>query len=206
MASVSSISRILVAKPRISNMSVTHRMVSPTELDSEWQEIQAAQSNPALFRPLYTRYYEPIFRFIHRRINEENLAADICSNTFLKAMEKLNSYVNKGVPFSAWLFRIASNEVAQYYRNHVKNRVVSTDEYNLHDIVVEMEEEDNEALREKLLQKLNDLKEKDLQIIEMRYFEKRPFKEIAQILDITESNAKVRIYRVIDRLKKLMKP
>lgn len=185
-------------------MNVTHRTVSTAEMEAEWREIQAAQSNPALFKPLYDRYYEPIFRFIHRRTTEDYLAASICSDTFLKAMEKLPSYKYKGVPFSAWLFRIASNEIAQHFRANAKNRTISTDERSLHDVVEEVGEEDNEKMRLLLLNCLEDLKEKDLQIIEMRFFEKRAFKEISEILNITESNAKVRTYRVLDRLKKMM--
>jgi len=71
--------------------------------------------------------------------------------------------------------------------------------------VEEVADEDNEKMRQLLLNSLEDLRENDLQIIEMRFFEQRPFKEIAEILEISESNAKVRTYRVIDRLKKIMK-
>jgi RNA polymerase sigma-70 factor (ECF subfamily) len=206
ITSVFQINRNLVVKPRITNMNANQRTVSEADLESEWVEIQAAQSNPAAFQSLYARYYESIYRFIHRRTNQEVLAAEICSDTFLKAMQKLPGYKYQGVPFSAWLFRIASNEVAQYFRTNAKNRTVSTEEHTLQDVVVEVaEEEDNEQLRQLLLHCLEDLRENDLEIIEMRFFEQRPFKEIAEILEISESNAKVRTYRVIDRLKKIMK-
>ncbi len=186
-------------------MSANQRTVSQADLESEWQEIQAAQVNPAKFQPLYARYYEPIFRFIHRRTGQESVAAEICSDTFLKAMQKLSSYSYRGVPFSAWLFRIASNETAQYFRRTAKNRTISTDDVSLQNLTEETEEIDTEKTRELLLQSLEKLKEKDLLIIEMRFFEQRPFKEIAEILDISESNAKVRTYRVLDRLKKMMR-
>ena len=65
-----------------------------------------------------------------------------------------------------------------------------------------MEELDTELHRNQLIQLLDDLKETDLQLIELRFFEQRPFKEIAEILDITESNAKVKTYRILERLKK----
>lgn len=186
-------------------MSVNQRTVSQADLESEWVEIQAAQTNPAAFQPLYARYYEPIFRFIHRRTGQDVSAAEICSDTFLKAMQKLPGYKYQGVPFSAWLYRIASNEVAQYFRSNAKNRTVSTEEHTLQDVVEEVAEEDNEQMRQLLLNCLEDLRDNDLEIIEMRFFEQRPFKEIAEILEISESNAKVRTYRVIDRLKKIIK-
>lgn len=183
-------------------MDVSNRTISTEAIQSEWQEIQAAKQNPALFRPLYERYFDPIFRFIMSRCGEESVAGDICSQVFLKAMQKLNSYEFKGVPFSAWLYRIASNEVAQYYRNTKKLRVVSAEETQIEDMVEEMEFDDLSAYRSVMLEVLEELKPVDLQLIEMRFFEKRPFKEIADILDLSESNAKVKTYRILERMKK----
>jgi RNA polymerase sigma-70 factor (ECF subfamily) len=65
----------------------------------------------------------------------------------------------------------------------------------------EMDTQDNEVHLENLVKVLDTLKDTDLQLIEMRFFEQRPFKEIADILDMTESNAKVRTYRILERLK-----
>lgn len=183
-------------------MDVSNRTISSEAIQSEWQEVEAAKSNPALFRPLYNRYFEPIFRFILSRCGDESLAADICSQVFLKAMQKLKGYEFRGVPFSAWLYRIASNEVAQHFRNSKKIRVVSAEETQLEDIVEEMEFDNFGEYRDVMLEVLEELKPIDLQLIEMRFFEKRPFKEIADILNLSESNAKVKTYRILERLKK----
>lgn len=184
-------------------MSLTRKTVSTERMEEEWLEIQAAQESPARFRPLYNRYYEPIFRFIFRRTASEELTADLCSQVFLKALQNLKDYTYQGVPFSAWLYRIASNEVSQYYRQHARNRVVSIDEVNLNEMMDEMDSPAyREGLREALIDALDELTEKDMQLIELRFFEQRPFKEIAEILDMTESNAKVRTYRILERMKK----
>ena len=180
------------------------RSVSIEAMQQEWLEIQAAQDNPSLFRPLYNRYYNQIFHFIYKRTVDEDLAADLCSQVFLKAMQKLDGYSFKGVPFSAWLFRIAANEVAQHYRKTQKSRVVSIEDHNLNHMLDEMETDDMAPYRSVLIQSLEFLKESDLEIVELRFFEQRPFKEVADILGITESNAKVRTYRVLERLKKIM--
>ena len=65
-------------------------------------------------------------------------------------------------------------------------------------------DDDLEKFRPYLIPALDELKEADMEIIEMRFFEQRPFKEIAEVLNITESNAKVRTYRVLERLKKII--
>lgn len=196
------ISRTLVKNEGL--MNSFRRTVSAAAMQEEWLEIQAAQQDPARFRPLYDRYYEPIFLFIFNRTQDEAMCADLSSQVFLKAIQRLPDYAFRGVPFSAWLFRIASNEVAQFYRQSKKMRVVSVEESSLGDMLDEMDEDDLEAYRELLVPALNELKESDLEIVELRFFEQRPFKEIADMLDITESNAKVRTYRVLERLKKIM--
>jgi len=185
-------------------MEVSKKTVSSDTMQAEWIEVQAAQRNPARFRPLYERYYEPIFRFVFRRTADEALCADLCSQVFLKAIQRLDSYTFKGVPFSAWLYRIASNEVAQYYRTHKKQRVVSIDDNIIGELAEELGSVDNSSLLQNMISLLDTLKQEDLEIIEMRFFEDKPFKEIAAILQITEANAKMKTYRILERMKKKM--
>ncbi|MEL6655489.1 MAG: sigma-70 family RNA polymerase sigma factor [Bacteroidota bacterium] len=183
-------------------MSEPQKTVSAAAMEAEWQEIQAAQQNPARFRPLYERYYEPIFRFVFRRTADSDLSADLCSQVFLKALQRLESYQFRGVPFSAWLFRIASNEVAQHYRQNSQKRTVSVEENTLGDVAEEMDIDGEIWQVEDLVNVLDTLKPAELELIELRFFEQRPFKVIAEILGITESNAKVKTYRILERLKK----
>ncbi|MEM7102604.1 MAG: sigma-70 family RNA polymerase sigma factor [Bacteroidota bacterium] len=181
-----------------------NQTVSSQAILAEWDEIQAAQREPALFRPLYDRYYDRIFRYIFKRTVDENLAADLCSQVFLKAMQKLSGYKFKGVPFSAWLYRIAGNEVTQHFRNTGKQRVVSIQESDVKEMIDEVPEDDITPSVNAMLSALHELPEKDMNLIELRFFEHRPFKEIAQILNITESNAKVKTYRILERMKKII--
>jgi RNA polymerase sigma-70 factor, ECF subfamily len=185
-------------------MEVPKKTVSEEAMQKEWAVIRAAQDDPAMFRPLYDQYFECIFRFIFRRTANESQTSDICSQVFLKAMQQIKKYQFKGVPFSAWLYRIASNEVAQHYRNTHKNRMISLETSQLSDLVVEMDSAQKESYQNALIQALDELKETDVQLIEMRFFEKRPFKEIADIVGITESNAKVKTYRILEKLKKII--
>ena len=185
-------------------MEVPEKTVSEEALQKEWDVIRAAQKDPAMFRPLYDQYFECIFRFVYRRTSNESQASDICSQVFLKAMQQINKYQFKGVPFSAWLYRIASNEVAQYFRNVHKNRVISLETSHISGLVEEMEVSQKESYQNAMIQALDELKETDVQLIEMRFFEQRPFKEIAEIIGITESNAKVKTYRILEKLKKII--
>ncbi|MEM9921111.1 MAG: sigma-70 family RNA polymerase sigma factor [Bacteroidota bacterium] len=185
-------------------MDSSKKTVSKEAMQEEWRIIQAAKKNPAAFRPLYDRYYDNIFSFVFRRTADENLTAELVSNVFLKALQRLYSYEFKGVPFSAWLFRIASNEVSQHFRDAQKNRVVSVEDSHFGEMIEEMDEKDHPNYRQAMIHALDELAEEEVQLIEMRFFEQRPFKEIADIFAITESNAKIRTYRLLEKLRKII--
>ncbi len=185
-------------------MTEPQKTVSAAAMEAEWLEVQAAQANPARFRPLYERYYEPIYRFVYRRTSDSDLSADLSSQVFLKALQRLSGYEYRGVPFSAWLFRIASNEIAQHFRDSRNKRTVSVEDHTLVEVAEEMEMDEDLWQVEDLIGAMDLLKPSDIEIIELRFFEQRPFKEVAEILGITESNAKVKTYRILERLKKHM--
>jgi RNA polymerase sigma-70 factor (ECF subfamily) len=185
-------------------MSESRRTLTAEELEAEWQTIQAAQGDPAHFRSLYERYYEPIFRFLFRRTADADLTADLCSLVFLKAMQRLPMYTYQGVPFSAWLFRIASNEMAQHFRQFKTQRYISTEEVQLGDMADAITEEPDYDRLGDLVQALDQLRPEELLLIELRYFEQRPFQEIADILGIKEGNAKVKTYRILEKMKRFI--
>ena len=168
----------------------------------EEQVIAAANRDPKHFEPLYRSYYEPIFRFVYKRLDSMDQAQDVTSQVFLKALTNLKKYQSRGLPFGSWLYRIAISEVNNMYKANKATRALNIDTVNLNHMMQEMEEDQSEEHRQLLVQGLRHLKEEDLALVEMRFFEKRPFKEIGEILGITENNAKVRLYRALDRLKK----
>lgn len=181
--------------------------MTKSQLSEEEIVIEQAKSDPAKFGLLYEKYYEQIFRYIYQRVDDMDTAADLCSQAFLKAMSNLNTYENRGVPFSSWLYRIAGNELNQFYRKSKKNRSINIDTAGLDEVIDDddLDHEEKELRMEKLIELLGDIDEESLNMIEMRFFEKRSFKEIGQILDITENNAKVRLYRLVDKIKKGLK-
>jgi len=165
--------------------------------------IERAKLNPAHFAPLYKKYHEVIFRYIFKRVDEEEAAYDITSCVFIKAITNLPKYEYRGVPFSSWLFRIAKSELYQSFRDRKAQRTVSIDSMQLGRVMEEFQIDESEHKREVLLKILPMLKEAQLQLIEMRFFEKRSFREIGEILDLTENNAKVKTFRALLKLKEL---
>lgn len=171
---------------------------------SEKDLIDLAKRDSRYFTPIYKKYHEPIFRFVYQRMDSEHDASDITSQVFLKALINLPKYQHKGFPFSSWLYKIALNEVNQFYRKSAKNRSVNIDENQLTDLIEEVGEQVDEIKQQQLVKALAQLSAEKLTLIELRFFEQRAFKEIAELLSITENNAKVKTYRALDELKKLM--
>ena len=151
---------------------------------------------------LYNKYYKEIFIFILKKTSDETLTAELTSNTFMKAMVNLTKYRDMGFPFSSWLYRIASNEVYKYYRDNNKVQEVEIQEKDAVTFLSDLELDDNSSQVNKLMTCLSELKEQQSDLIEMRYFEKLSFNEIGEVLGITGNNAKIKLYRAVDKLKK----
>ncbi len=172
-------------------------------LQDELDLIKKAQKNPEHFGPLYKKYHEPIFRYIYQRMDDEDLAYDITSQVFIKAMQHISKYEYRGVPFSSWLYRIAKSELYQSFRDKKAARTINIESVNVTVIIDEIDENETEENRKKLFHALGILKEKDVQLIELRFFEKRSFKEMGEILALTENNAKVKTFRALEKLKSI---
>lgn len=171
--------------------------------EEELKLINSAKLNPDFFGPLYNRYYHPIFLFIFKRYKDKELCADITSQVFLKAMLNITKYVDKGYPFSAWLYRIALNEMNMYHRKHSKYFEIEIKEKDVKLILEEIDHETIEKNIDKLLLALEKMTDEQQQLIQLRFFDHLSFKEIGDILAISEDNAKVRVYRTLDKLKKM---
>lgn len=176
---------------------------SERTMDEESQ-IRRSQADPEAFKPLYEKYFRKIFLFILHRVGDRSLSADITSQVFLKALVNLKKFQFRGLPFSAWLFRIALNECTDFFRKKKRYRVVTIEEAAIEGLHDELTADTGlQELWKKLPQILEKLSTDELQFIELRYFEQRPFKEVADILGISETYAKVRTYRVLEKMKKL---
>lgn len=170
-------------------------------LEKEMEIISEAQRDPKCFKYLYETYYEKIFRFIYKRIEDIALVDDFTSQVFFIAMTKLNKYAFKGVPFSAWLYKIAINELNMYFRKKDSIRVIDIDAINSPVLFEDVQEVSSDENIERLMLAMLDLPKPESEMLELRYFENLSFKEIADIYSITENNAKVKVYRAIDKLK-----
>ena len=136
--------------------------------ENEW--VKEAKRDVRNFSKLYDRYFESIFGFVYRRTEDEQRASDITSQTFLKALQNLNKYEYRGLPFSAWLFRIAANEVNKHYRKSGRTKIFSIEEERIKDFVEVTTENDIDDKIAKMLKILSESSTEVIEILELRFF------------------------------------
>jgi RNA polymerase sigma-70 factor (ECF subfamily) len=90
--------------------------LTPEELDEEQRLIEAAQRDISRFGPLYERYVDQIFAYCYTLTRNRTVAEEVTSATFAKAMEEIPRFEWRGVPYSAWLYRVAAREVSRTRR------------------------------------------------------------------------------------------
>ncbi|HLZ17863.1 MAG TPA: sigma-70 family RNA polymerase sigma factor [Cyclobacteriaceae bacterium] len=176
--------------------------MSEEEIRQEYEAIDRSKREPAAFGILYEKYFDRIFNFIYTQTDDEELTADLSSQTFLLALGNVHKFEFRGVPVSAWFYKIASNEVNKHYRRIKAQKVYSLEEVRLRELFSREEEGFSEETLDKLIELMKDLPGDMLEVLQLRFFEDKDFREIAFILDITESGAKMRTYRALDRLRR----
>ena len=167
-------------------------------IDDDRLLIVAAQADPARFVELYDRYVDRIYAFVSRRTRNRAAAEDITSQVFERALRTIGRFEWRGVPVSAWLFRIASNALADYWREDAHEASGpppdAPDSRELEDI----------DRRLALYRHVDRLPELQRQVIRMRFTEDRSIHEVAVALRRSEGAVKQLQLRAIENLRKSM--
>jgi RNA polymerase sigma-70 factor (ECF subfamily) len=171
------------------------------EIKSEYEILDRAKRNPAAFEILYERYFDRIFNFIYRQTDDEELTADLCSQTFFLILKNIDRFEYRGVPVSAWFYKIAGNEVNKHFRKHKQNKIFSLEGSILRNLIEQENDGYDDVAIRRLLEFMSQLPADMIEVLQLRFYEDKDFKEIAFILDQSESAVKMRTYRALDRLR-----
>ncbi len=188
-------------------------MLQPPDIEIEQAWIAAARTDPQAFGPLYDRYHKPIFLFILKRVHDRELCGDLTAQVFLKSMAALPKYEGRGLPFKAWLYRIALNEVLMHFRKNKGKQFMDVAEPQAAALITyaaERDEDDDRSidkeLMERLARALGKLLPAQTMLIELRFFDGLSFLEVGQVLGIAEAAAKMRTHRVLGTLREYLAP
>ena len=173
--------------------------------------IEAAQSNPARFADVYENYLELVYAYVARRVRNRDEAEDLTGEVFRKALASLPRFKWRGAPFAAWLFRIASNMIADRSKRVAKE--VPFDESGATerrgitqvskgaDTSQQKDLEDSER-RALLFQLVDELAEDQGRVLVMRFAEEKSIREIAGALGRSEGAVKQLQFRALENLRK----
>ncbi|MGH7612255.1 MAG: RNA polymerase sigma factor [Candidatus Dormibacteria bacterium] len=164
--------------------------------DREEELIARAKDEPECFGQLYDRYFPQIYRYVAARVRSQELAEDITSEVFLKAMRAISRYRPSGHPFSSWLYQIAINTITDHYRSR-KRGEESLDEgpeLAAAGVAVDDEVADRLGVGE-IWRAIEALPEQQRAAMTLKYGEDLKLAEIGRILGKSEGAVKLLIFR-----------
>ena len=168
------------------------------------RKTEARRANEARLGSLYEEYYDKIARYVHVHIGNRTEAEDIAGDVFLKALESLGSYQERGIPMQAWLFRIAHNLVVDHLRKTTKHKTVPID-------TVQVETDENPVTTaeknievERVTKAMEQLTKEQREVLGLRFFGGLTSKEAGSVLNKGDGAVREMQRAAIEKLRKLL--
>ena len=166
---------------------------------SDAELVTLAKENKDAFGELYERYMNKIYRYIYYRVGNSDDAEDLTSRVFFRAMAHVENYEDRGLPFQAWLYRIAHNLVANHHRDKERRKVIPLDEYIANQLFSSdpehktVEKQESERLKQAVRQ----LPEERQQLLLLKFVHHLSNAEIGEIMGKTEGAIKSLYHRTL---------
>jgi len=183
--------------------------------DKEKKILEQSKTNPLDFEEIFDSYYPRIFRYILYRTGNPDIAKDISAETFYKALNKINTYNSDRGSFSAWVYKIANNEINYYFRKKKYepasyNAAIEEGGFAEPQAKVDIENEFIEVQEEmaknkdflQICEAIKNIPQIYQEVITLRFLENKKISEISMILDKKEGTIKSILSRGILKLKK----
>jgi RNA polymerase sigma-70 factor, ECF subfamily len=162
---------------------------------SERHRIESAQQDPRRFAEIYEACFDQVYAYVIRRVHDRTEAEDITSEVFHQALKNIQRFEWRGAPFITWLFRIASNAIADRFERLERERNVPAsgfrDAADLNDI----------QRRATLFRMVRELPDDQRRVIELRFVEQKSIREVAAAMDRSEGAVKQLQFRAIEALR-----
>ena len=178
------------------------------EISEDQALSRAAQGDHEAFGTLYERYVDRIYNYIYYRTGSTYDAEDLTERVFLRAMQHISRYKDRGLPFSAWLYRIAHNLVANWHRDNSRKKEIPLEDvsaFSLHGnqmggelpefMLVAAED------RERLLRVIRGMPSERQQLLIFKFVERLSNAEIGQIMGRSEGAVKSLYHRTLLSLR-----
>jgi len=161
-------------------------------------------SKEAALAALYDEYYDKIARYIFVRIGDRAEAEDLAGEVFMKALESLNSYQERGIPMQAWLFKIAHNLVVDYLRKMTKRKTVSMDTIQIESDVNPAAVAEKNIELEQVNKAMEQLTTEQKEVLRLRFFGGLTSGEAGRVLNKSDGAVREMQRVAIEKLRKLL--
>src|SRR5262245_7941231 len=165
-----------------------------SELDEKLL-IETAQRDPRRFADLYQTYFDRVYAYVGRRVATRSDAQDLVAEVFQQALANLGRFEWRGIPFAAWLYRIAANAVADHHARAIRDQNV------VRDPEPALPDQECAEQRASLYRAVRALPAEQRRVIEMRFAEGRSIAEIARALGRSEGAVKQLQFRALGSLR-----
>lgn len=165
--------------------------------------VPMAHDDQEAFGELYERYMPKIYSYIYYRTGNQHDAEDLTAKVFHRAIEHIRHYEEKGVPFQAWLYRIAHNLVANFHRDGGRRKIISLDDYVAQTLKSDAPDKQAEKNEEqgRLTLALQRLPAERQQLLLLKFVEDKSNAEIGEIMNRTEGAIKSLYHRTLLALR-----
>ena len=160
--------------------------------------------NRAKLTSLYEECYDKIVRYIYTRIGDKSEAENIAGEVFLKALEALKSYRERGIPMQAWLFRIAHNLVVDHLRKAAKRKTVPIDTVEIASDIDPVTTVEKNMEIERLTEAMDQLTQQQREVLRLRFFGELTSKETGSILKKSDDAVRKMQQTAMEKLRKLL--
>jgi RNA polymerase sigma-70 factor (ECF subfamily) len=174
-----------------------------SDQDDETELVQRAKTDPEAFGELYARHVKPIYNYVYYRTGNHHDAEDLTARVFHRALKHVENYTDRGVPFSAWLYRIAHNLVANWHRDRSRRKIIPLDDFLLTTMRDEAPESMAERSEEKesLLEAIQRLPDDRQELLILKFVEHLSNAEIGAIMERSEGAIKSLYHRTLVTLR-----
>jgi len=176
------------------------------DLNDDAGLVAAAKADPEAFGALYERYVKKIYNYLYYRTGNAHDAEDLTERVFQRAMLNMDGYTSRGLPFSAWLYRIAHNLVANWHRDQGRRQMVPLNEVGARDMAA-LRTEAPEALAEtyeeqaSLLQVIRQMPGERQQLLILKFVDHLSNAEIGVVMHRSEGAVKSLYHRTLLALR-----
>lgn len=172
-----------------------------TLTDSEL--VALAKEDKDAFGEIYERYVKKIYNYVYYRTSSQHDAEDLTARVFFRAMAHIENYEDKGVPFQAWLYRIAHNLVANWHRDRGRRKIIPLDEFVASTLRSDLPDQQAEASEEQalLMSAVRRLPPERQELLVLKFLEHRSNAEIGEIMSRTEGAIKSLYHRTLLALR-----